>query len=229
MKQWNIKGKDGLVYQSRNKSFAISKGQIRELGCCPGVLLTCVCPEWCRKVSVREEWLKKLSVIFIKQSGESSNTQPEHTHTHTHIILSTTISFILITYCSKCICVFSIWKLSHGPWTQLQITSPGWILRHLVCLLLPVGCFRFQRSVTEAAIAVTQVEVIVMVIITGPTQPVPSCTQVHLHHLINYWQISLSHIINKRVQTKSLFCYWFYSVIVSINIFYYFCPVQVIS
>lgn len=52
---------------------------------------------------------------------------------------------------------------------------------------VPVGSFGFQRPVTEVTVAVTQVEVIIMVMVTGPTQPITSCSQVHLHHLISYW------------------------------------------
>lgn len=53
--------------------------------------------------------------------------------------------------------------------------------------VLPVAGSGFQRPVTEAAVAVAQVEVIAVVTITGPTQPVTASPQVHLHHLVNGW------------------------------------------
>ena len=58
--------------------------------------LTCVRPERGGQVRVCEERLRKLSMVFIKQSGESSNTQPEqvqvtHTHTSKDIVLNITL------------------------------------------------------------------------------------------------------------------------------------------
>lgn len=49
--------------------------------------------------------------------------------------------------------------------------------------VLPVGGFSFQRPVAEAAVAVTQVKVVVMVTVAGPTQSVTPSPQVHFHDL----------------------------------------------
>lgn len=64
-----------------------------------------------------------------------------------------------------------------GSEFELHLSSAG---------LVPVRGSGFQRSVAEAAIALPQVEIVVMVMVTGPAQPVPALPQLHLDHLIEH-------------------------------------------
>ena len=60
--------------------------------------------------------------------------------------------------------------------------APG---RPTCACFLPVAGPGLQRPVAEAAVAVAQVELIVVVTVAGPAQPVAAGSQVHLHHLLD--------------------------------------------
>lgn len=124
---------------------------------------TCVSPDWGGQVGVAEQRFRKLPAVVVQQAGERAHAQPEHEQ-----------------------------KQPVRPrWGDLLVPGRGFagFLEADGCVL-PVAGFGFQRPVTEAAIAVTQVEVIVVVTIAGPAQSAAPSSQVHLHHLIDGQHIS---------------------------------------